>query len=372
MKPDPQTPVRIVEPSDPPEGSVRQDPITDSIPALAIVNAILRNRIRILSIVTVLCLAVLIYGLMKPREFISDASFSVQGSGSQRLSGIAAQFGLAMPANDGAQSPAYYVELLGSREILLGAAASRYSYRRDGKPASGALPDIYDISGTDSAQRYDKAVLRLRKAIVVDKSRETGIVRVSVAAPSAQLAQQILTRVLGFLNEFNLKTRQSQAANERRFIEQRMTEIGTDLRVAEDRLKEFLQRNRGSFASIPDLSLEHDRLVRDVALQQEVYTALAQSHEQARIDEVRDTPALTVIESPSLPVRAASRGLLRMILLAFIVSLLFAVFPSAISVLFSSKPRSAEEEAAEFRRLRRDIVRWKRDHSKTRFGAREA
>jgi uncharacterized protein involved in exopolysaccharide biosynthesis len=370
MKVDAQTPVRIVDPTSPPESDAPASPMADSIPYLAVVNAILRSRFRIASFVAILCVGVLVYGLSKPREYVSDASFSLQGGDAKRLSGLAAQIGLAVTSNDGPQSPSYYVELLGSREILLATATSRYSFRKDGRITSGPLPDVYGIEG-DSAQRYDMALRRLRGAISTSKSRETGIVKVSVVARSPMLAQQILARLIALLNEFNLKTRQSQAANERRFVEQRMAEIGGDLRGAEDRLQIFLQRNRGSFGSVPDLAMEHDRLTRQVSLLQQVYTALAQSYEQARIDEVRDTPAITVIEAPNLPVQPAPRGLLKRLFLMLILSLALGILLPVLGVLLSSKKRSLEEEAAEFGRLRWGLLRWRGRPPVERFAARE-
>lgn len=371
MKADPQAPVRILDPGDP-NGLAVTSAMNDPIPGLAVINAILRNRLRILAFAAILCVIVLAYGLTRPRQFVSDASFSLQGDDSRQLSGIAAQIGLAIQSNDGSQSPAYYVELLGSREVLLSAASAEYSYSRDGKLTKGTLPEIYGIEGGDSAVRYDLAIQRLRGAISTDKSRETGIVKIHVKAPTAPLAQQILTRLLALLNDFNLRTRQSQAANERRFVEQRMSEVGRDLRGAEDRLKEFLQRNRGPFASTPDLALEHDRLVREVSLRQDVYTALSQNYEQARINEVRDTPALTVIESANTPVRPAPRGLLRKLILTLIVALTFGSLVPGIGVLLSSKRLSVEEEAAEFERLRRHLIPWKRAPFTSRFAPRES
>ncbi len=43
---------------------------------------------------------------------------------------------------------------------------------------------------------------------------------------------------------------------------------------------------------------EHDRLERPVSMRQELVTAMAQAYEQARVDEVRNTPVITVIDQP--------------------------------------------------------------------------
>ncbi len=333
--------------------------MAEPIPMLALVNAILRNRFRIGALVLILCVAAAAYSLLRHREYISSSSFSLQNSDSRRVSGIAAQMGLAIPTADGSQSPAYYVELLSSREILTRAAASPYSYRAEGKIVTAALPVIYGIETRDSVLKYDEAVRRLRSDISAEKSKETGIVRVTVAATAPELAQQVDARLLALLNEFNLKTRQSQAANERRFIEQRMVEISVELRAAEDRLQNFLQRNRGGVGIIPELSLERDRLQREVSIRQQVYTSLSQNYEQARIDEVRDSPALTIIESPSYPARPAPRGTVRRVFLALIFGLLLGILPLVMRVLLGGHQRSIEEEREEFRQLRGELRLWR-------------
>ena len=67
---------------------------------------------------------------------------------------------------------------------------------------------------------------------------------------------------------------------------------------AERAREDFLRQNRG-FGNSPELMSEHDRLQRQVAMRQEVYTSLLRSQEQARIDAVRDTPLLAFIDTPS-------------------------------------------------------------------------
>ena len=102
------------------------------------------------------------------------------------------------------------------------------------------------------------------------------------------------------VSHFNLLTRQTRAGAERRFVEARLQEAADSLRLVENRHKAFLQANR-DFRNSPQLKFENDRLERDVQFQQQLYTSLAQSFEQARIDEVRNTPVITVLEPPDLP-----------------------------------------------------------------------
>lgn len=332
---------------------------------LAMLNEILRRRLRIVLIVVVLSAIAALYSLSAAPKFISSASFSLQGSDSHRLSGLAAQIGLALPTGEGGQqSPAYYQELLTSREILAQAASASYVDSIGGRAVPTSLASVYNVAAEDRATRLDDVVSKLRSAVSTTRSRESGIIQVTVTAPSPLLAQQILAKLVGLLGDFNLKTRQSQAANERRFVEGRLADTRTALRIAEDRLQTFLQSNRGGFSNVPQLSLEHDRLMREVTLRQELYNSLSQSYEQARLDEVRDTPVITIIEVPNRPVRRASRGLLKALLVAIMIGLLVGVVPAIVRVMTRKPPESFDEERREFDRLVSEAKFWRRPSRK--------
>ncbi len=127
------------------------------------------------------------------------------------------------------------------------------------------------------------------------------------------------------VNEFNLRTRQSQAAAERRFIEHRVEQVRSEFRAAEDDLQNFLQNNR-AFQNSPELLFQHDRLQREVSMQQQVFTNLMQSYEQARIAEVRNTPVITVVEKAEVPVMSDRGGLRIRILIGAFLGLLLGSF----------------------------------------------
>lgn len=335
------------------------DDVAEQIPVLAFANAVLRKRRRIAAFVIAAGVLAATWKLTRPARFVSSASFSLQGSDQRRLSGLAAQFGFALPGNDGQQTSAYYVELLTSREILSRAASAPYVDSVNGRAVPVSLAKVFRIEVQDSALAMDRVVDRLAGAIGTSRSRETGIVHVSVEAPSPVLAQSILRTLLSLLSDFNVRTRQSQAANERRFVEARLAETRAEVRSAEDRLQEFLQRNRSGMGT-PVLSFEHDRLEREVVLRQQLLNSLSQSYEQARLDEVRDTPAITTIESPSRPARREPRGMVKTTLAAMMVSGVLAMIVVALLVLVGTTNRSADVELAEFRETLDSMRFWRR------------
>jgi uncharacterized protein involved in exopolysaccharide biosynthesis len=200
-----------------------------------------------------------------------------------------------------------------------------------------------EVSGRTPELRREAVIRRLGDRIQAVAVVKTGVVRVRVTAESASLALEMVRCILDRLNWFNLETRQSQARAERRFMEGRLDEARTELRAAEDRLQGFLQRNR-EYRNSPELTFQQDRLARDVQVKQQVYTSLAQAYEQARIEEVRDTPVITVVEQPDLPVRPDRRGAARSALVALIAGGMLATLIAFVMTLLERERTLNEDE----------------------------
>jgi uncharacterized protein involved in exopolysaccharide biosynthesis len=188
----------------------------------------------------------------------------------------------------------------------------------------GDLVQLLAIRGSTPMRQRDGAILRVSRLTSALPTLRTGVVSLRVTMPDPRLAADVNRRILELLDRWNLESRQSQAAAERRFTEQRMTEAGQELRQVENRLQEFLQRNR-DYQNSPQLSFEHDRLAREIAMRQQVYTTLAQAFEQARIDEVRDTPVLSVIDAPEAPAIPDGRGVVSSAVLGAALGILLGI-----------------------------------------------
>lgn len=347
----------------PPDPDGRSGPLVppgappDEISLLRLGNLLLRYRYVVIRLAVLGALIAVVPPLVLPRSYTATSGFTPQNRRPQgTLSGLAGQLGLALPLNlDGGHSPAFYADRLLSPQLLRQVVDTRYPVSSDTGSASVSLIDLLRAKGKTPALRRDAAVRELRRAVDASVDNKTGIVTLRVTLEDPLLARQVNQRMLNLLDEFNLQNRQSQAAAERRFTEARVAQVRRDLREAEDRLQAFLQRNR-EYRLSPQLTFEHDRLQREIDLQQEVFTSLAQSYEQARIEEVRDTPLITVVENPTEPVRPDSRRLVLKCLLGLLfggaVGLLLAV-GRGYAVNSSASDGAA---ASEFSRLRREAA----------------
>jgi uncharacterized protein involved in exopolysaccharide biosynthesis len=273
-------------------------------------------------------LGVLVAGatLLWPRTWVATGAFTPQVGTSNlaRFAGLAAQLGVALPGQDAGQQPEFYVELLRSSSVLRLVVDSPLTVAGKDSSRVVLLRDQLGSGAKDPAVRTERAIEALRRRMDVTSALKTGIVTMDVATRDPDLSLAIAARLLTEVDRFNLQTRQSQARQERRFLEGRLNEARDSLRSAEDGLQAFLQRNR-AFSSSPELTFERNRLDRRTTERQQIVTTLAQAYEQSRIDEVRNTPLITVLEPPVRPARPAPRFLLFKTLLAALAGLCIAV-----------------------------------------------
>jgi uncharacterized protein involved in exopolysaccharide biosynthesis len=102
------------------------------------------------------------------------------------------------------------------------------------------------------------------------------------------------------------------------FLEKRVSNAAEDLHQAEEELRAFYERNR-RFGDSPQLIFEESRMKRQIGLRQELYTSLSKELESARIDEVNDTPTITVIDPPFASSRADGPSVVTLALLGLLL-----------------------------------------------------
>jgi len=333
----------------------------EELSILGVVNVLLRRR-RLLIFLPILVGALAAWsGMSQPRSYSASVTFLPEGAESGGASGIARQLGVDIGGQAG-PSAQFYADLLEGREVLRQALESTYRIHSDeGGVREVKLIDLYEADG-DSRSRL-RAVDRLRDSFSTSV-RRTGVVQVTVTAFDPALAEQLASRLVELLNEFNLERRQSQALEQRRFVAARMQEAQSELREAENALKTFLQQNR-QFRNSPELLFEHDRLQRHVAMRQEIFTSLAQSHERARLDAVRDTPVITVIDHPEGSAHPVGRGTALRIVFGLVAGFVIAIF---LALLLEFPRRSARKDGSEYRefsRLKNEI--WTEIHNPIRI-----
>lgn len=301
---------------------------------IEVVNGLLRNWRAVLAFPFVLAVAVGAVSLSQSRTYAATASFVTQSVETRELSGaavLAQQFGISLGTDGAGQAPQFYEDLLRSVTILRRAIETEYHVRSEaGESRRATLVQHWRLNEQDDpTPAWRRGVDRLRRSISTSVRRETGVIELTVFADDPLLAEQIATRLLELLNDHNLAVRQARAQGEADFVTGRLAEAQGELRTAEDALEAFLRENR-DFSNSPNLTFQHDRLQRQVLALQEVYTALLRAREQARLDGMRDTPVLQIIDSPAGSSQPQSRNTALRTVIAFLLGLLLAIGLSTV------------------------------------------
>jgi uncharacterized protein involved in exopolysaccharide biosynthesis len=283
------------------------------------------------------------------------------------VAGLAGQLGFSI-VGEPSRSPSFYANVVSSRELLERVLLSQYADPRgkNGGIDSMSLLGILKIKGLDRTDSLERGVRKLRALIHVGVDNATGIVNLGVDARYPALAAAVANRMVAYLNDFNSRYRQSQARERRKFTEQRAADAEAQLRQTEAAVKSFYERNRG-WQESPQLAFEENGLRRQVDIGREVYLTLRREYEAARIEEVNDTPVITVIDAAvpprkrSHPRRAA--WVVSALVFGMVVSLGWAVGAGYAERAQREQEPDYREFSAVFAHVRRDIAR-----SVTRIG----
>ncbi len=240
-------------------------------------------------------------------RYRSEAVFTPQAVSASALRGLAAQFGLDAGAAAN-ESPFFYADLI-LTDAVFERVATMPVHAGSGSTEMRPLVEYYGFGKRDDHAAIEKAIEKLRRRVGASADRRTGMVRVSVEDASAEVAQDIGRLLLTEVDKFNSEGRRTRAREERRFIAGRLDTARVALLGAEVARREFQSANR-NYRGSPSLSLENERLESMVSRQQQLVTNLDQAFEQARLEEVRDTPVITVLQSPRRSNKRAWGGFL--------------------------------------------------------------
>src|SRR5688500_1475243 len=280
---------------------------------LAFLSILLYHR-RIIAICALAGLALFGASAMSEASlYLSRASFMVKGTRApaQIPGGFASLTSGIAAAAEFSQSIVFYSDMVKSKTILAAVARKPYT---TAEGARTTLAAMYGIKESDPRIAPGLAAERLLTDVSSSIYSRSGMVGIAAHSTDPAIAQQIAANILAELDAFSATRRRSQTLEERKFTEDLVSESRARLARAEEAHAAFARVNR-DYENSPQLRVENDRLAREVSMQQQIYTAITQSYEQAKIEAVRDPSALSVVEPPDLPAQPQTRAALRKTLL---------------------------------------------------------
>lgn len=339
-----------------------EEPLTLALWTAGVIN---RWRTLLFSALAIVVLAILA-ALVLPPVYRVTVSFAPNPTSSSKLGGAVSSLGglsgLAGGLGIGSsmeptESPAFYGELLQSRELLTRLLLTRFADPRTANPLDSArLVDIMKLKADDPRRRLELGVKDLQKSMRAESDVKTNLVKLTVDASYPQLAAWEANATLALVNAFNMEQRASRAGSKRLYLQGRLAAAKIGLTIAQGKYRDFLLGNR-QWRSSPTLSSDEETLRRDQDLANESYLSLDKQYEAARLDEFNDAALITVVDSAVAPVRPYWPRYSLLLPGAILFGLFIGVMIAGIATVYADwskrEPTAARELAAALTRRRR-------------------
>jgi len=238
------------------------------------------------------------FALVAPKHYEATAQIAIdaptQFGALGDLAGLAAQFGV--PTASGT-SP-FYFAALGSNTDVLERVLNMPIAVRD---STVHLIDLYRPGLQSQPElRLQKAMRDIDQDIDVSTDIKSGLVTVTVTQTDPVLAVAVTDSLVNTMDIVGRQRLRSRARAEREYTEVGLDSARRKLRQIEDSLERFYDTNR-TIEGAPRLKLAETRFLRELDLRRSVVVTLQQNFENAKLEEIRSTPLLTVVQHPLVP-----------------------------------------------------------------------
>ena len=157
----------------------------------------------------------------------------------------------------------------------------------------------------DSAYLKEKAISKLSNHINVSEHRSSGLITIVVTLEEPLISASVANFIGEKVQKYIQKKNSAQSTKEKLFINDRLFIVKNELESSEIKLKDFKERNRG-YEDSPELFMVFSRLFRALEAKKQIYLTLQQQLELARIEEVKQTPILHILDHAIPPARKSS------------------------------------------------------------------
>ena len=301
---------------------------------------------------SIFCTLTIIYVLfiVMPAYTSTSKIMSSSGGGESQVAGIAAQFGLNIPTSS--SGPKWvYPEIIQSRTLARSMLKRKFDTNKFGPQKSL----LHILSGENRDQLgfetlEIKAVDKFITMINVSENARTGILTLKVIASEPNLSTEINRVLIEELDAHQRKYNKAKTSDAKQFIEERIIDVEKQLMAAEEDLKVFTDRNR-RIENSPALQLEKQRLSREVAVITGVFTTLKQQLETTKIEEVKESDYVVVLDSPEIPLSRSSPNRKRAVILAGIFGLGLGLVLAFIKEYFTNRDKEEKDKLYALRSL---------------------
>lgn len=212
------------------------------------------------------------------------------------------------------------VDILQSRWLETRLLQARYSFEYKawyfGSPKQ-VQSTLYDFL---EPKDLDQALKTVDKWISVSRDIKSGLITLTIEAPSPQLAQEMSANALKYLDEFLEQKTRADGAKRAKFYQDRLADAQIQSLASEQSLAHFASRNLNYQSSPnPDVRLEGLRLEGDLLGKRQLVASMNLALQQAMVDESNTMPVLSVLDQPNLPNRKSGPSRSLIVLVGFLL-----------------------------------------------------
>tara|TARA_B100000519_G_scaffold200455_1_gene213635 strand:+ start:160 stop:1236 length:1077 start_codon:yes stop_codon:yes gene_type:complete len=285
---------------------------------------ILASQLKLIILIpSIICSGALVYlvFLAEPIYTSSSKIMSSSSKGMSQAAGIAAQLGISMPINQN-ETQWVYPEIIQSRIIARKMLSQKFDTIEFG--IEKTLLEI--LIGKDqeldpkSEKVISNGINEFLDMIVINEDKKTNIITLNVNSKEAKFASELNQALIKKIDAHQREYNKNKTSETRKFIEERITATEIDLRRAEENLKDFISSNR-RIENSALLQLERQRLAREVTVLTGIFTTLKQQFETTKIEEVKESQYIVVIDPPEPPLKPSKPRKARIMFFSGIIGL---------------------------------------------------
>ena len=299
----------------------------DTISVIDILLIITKNLRIIITVPIIFCILMIINVQFFVQPVYESKVKFMSSSGNNEVSqafGIASQFGINLSSNQQREPMWLYPEIIKSRTLARSMLNRKFNTEKYGSQKD--LLQIITYGNNDPSMSHNKIIKAGIDAVinmirVVDKQSYYVLI---VTASEPTFARDFAIAVIEELDIYQKQYYKAKNSKAKQFIRERIADTEKELQKSEEALKNFRDRNR-RIENSPALLLEQQRISREVAVLTGVFTTLKQQLETTKIEEVKDSKYVIVLDPPEAPLQRSRPKKKVMVIWAGIVGFILGI-----------------------------------------------
>ncbi|GAB4337696.1 MAG: hypothetical protein Kow0037_20780 [Calditrichia bacterium] len=196
------------------------------------------------------------------------------------------------------QNPMMYKGILESTFLLKQVIFNKYEINGEKKN----LIEFLEVEGKNEDEKFQKILKRLTKStLVIDIDDDNMILTLSVTLPNPELSAKVANYMVSLLQKIVKDKLQKEYIDQREYVETRMAQISDSLKITENQLKTFLEKNTDP--TLPDFQIEKMRLTRKMEIHSAVFIQLKKQLEIMHIQNFMNLSPVKVLDVAFPPYR---------------------------------------------------------------------